>query len=65
MVKKCNCYINLSKAIAKGMSFDAAYRKYHKTGYHEHQCECKCGCTHNTLGYAKCVPCSFGDCKVK
>ena len=30
-----------------------------KSYYHEHRCECACGCTNDTLGYADCVSCSF------
>ena len=30
-----------------------------KPYYHEHRCECPCGCTSDTLGYAYCVKCSF------
>jgi hypothetical protein len=32
-----------------------------KAYYHEHRCECACGCKHDTVGYAFCVPCSFNE----
>lgn len=44
MAKKCNCHE------------PGAERK---PRYHEHRCECPCGCKRDTLGYAWCVPCSF------
>ena len=30
-----------------------------KTGYHEHRCECPCGCVNDTLGYKFCGPCNY------
>lgn len=59
MAKKCNCHKNRAKAMAKGMDFWTAHQKYSKSGYHEHRCECNCGCKNDTLGYAHCVSCSF------
>jgi hypothetical protein len=47
--------------MASGMSFADADRKYSKRGYHEHRCECVCGCKQDTLGYAYCPSCHF-DC---
>lgn len=35
--------------------------KKRKPGYHEHRCECPCGCTIDTLGYALCASCSFDE----
>jgi hypothetical protein len=51
--------------MAAGMSFADADRKFSRNGYHEHRCDCACGCNHDTVGYALCVPCTFGDCKAK
>ncbi len=45
--------------MAKGMDFAVAYRKFHIPRYHEHRCECPCGCKHDTLGYALCPSCSY------
>lgn len=30
-----------------------------KPGYHEHKCECPCGCKQDTLGYSYCPYCHF------
>ena len=59
MAKKCNCHKNREAAVAKGMDWHEAHRKYSKSGYHEHRCECDCGCKNDTLGYKHCVSCSF------
>lgn len=29
--------------------------------HHEHRCECTCGCTKDTGGYAWCASCSFDE----
>ena len=63
MARICNCHRNLQAAVDAGMDFHEAYRIHHKSGYHEHRCECKCGCKRDTLGYGFCVSCSFDkDC---
>ncbi len=59
MARACNCHRNTREAMAKGMKFADADRIHGKNGYHEHRCECPCGCKNNTLGYAHCASCSF------
>lgn len=59
MAKRCDCHRNLRAAMAAGDDFWTAYEKHHKDGYHEHRCECPCGCSHDTCGYALCPSCSF------
>lgn len=65
MAKVCNCHRNMEKAIAAGMSWDDAYAKYHKSGYHEHRCECPCGCKADTLGCGCCPSCHFDHAKLR
>lgn len=63
MAKVCKCHQNRNAAVAAGMDFHEAYRKYSKPGYHEHRCECACKCKSDTLGYAYCPTCHFNkDC---
>lgn len=59
MAKKCNCHVNINLAIKGGMSFHEANHKYGISGYHEHCCECKCGCKVDTCGYKYCAYCAF------
>ncbi len=59
MAKICNCHRNMNKAMATGMSFQEAYDRHHKPGYHEHRCECPCGCKSDTLGTKYCPYCHF------
>lgn len=44
MARKCNCH-------------DPGQTR--KPGYHEHRCECPCGCKSDTLGYKYCVSCHW------
>jgi hypothetical protein len=55
----CKCHQRRKAAIEAGMSWDDANRKFSKPLYHEHRCECTCGCKHDTLGYAYCPSCHF------
>lgn len=63
--KRCNCHKLLSAAVARGGGFHEAYGRLRRrrpelaAAYHEHRCECACGCKHDTLGYALCPSCSF------
>lgn len=57
----CRCHINRKEAVASGMSFAEADQKYSKPGYHEHRCECLCGCKRDTLGYGYCPTCHFSS----
>ena len=59
MAKICNCHRNRNKAVAQGMDFFEADEKYGKPKYHEHRCECICGCKADTLGYGYCPYCHF------
>lgn len=59
MAKQCDCHKNRRKAMDEGMTFEEADRKYSKPGYHEHRCECLCGCSRDTQGYALCPSCYF------
>jgi hypothetical protein len=61
MAKRCDCHRNLRKAIKNGMEFYEAYRLHAKPGYHEHRCECPCGCKKDTVGYALCAHCSWNE----
>lgn len=63
MAKRCDCHRKREAAVKAGMDWHEAHRLYSKPGYHEHRCECSCGCKHDTLGYALCPSCSFDkDC---
>ena len=57
MAKRCDCHRNVQAAMAGGMEFHAAVRLHGKPGYHEHRCECACGCATDTVGYALCAHC--------
>ena len=65
MAKRCNCHTRVQEAIARGMDFHDAYREYGKPGYHEHRCECPCGCQRDTLGYGYCPGCHFEHAKLR
>ena len=47
--------------MAGGMDFHDAYREHGKPGYHEHRCECSCGCKRDTLGYGYCPSCHHSE----
>jgi hypothetical protein len=59
MAKICNCHKKREAAMAGGMDFATAQAKYGKPGYHEHRCECPCGCKSDTLGTKYCPYCHF------
>lgn len=59
MAKRCDCHRNLRKAMAEGMDFHEANAIHGKARYHEHRCECPCGCAHDTLGYKYCPSCHW------
>jgi len=59
MAKRCTCHRDRAAAVAAGMDWHKAHARFGKPGYHEHRCECPCGCSHDTQGYAHCVPCSW------
>jgi len=59
MARKCKCHERVRQAMDRGMGFHEAYAKYGRPGYHEHRCECPCGCKQDTLGYAYCPYCHF------
>ena len=66
MAKVCKCHERRAAAVARGMDWHEANRRHSKPGYHEHACECPCGCTHDTLGWALCPACSHNrDCWAK
>jgi len=61
MARLCNCHRKRAAAVAAGMDWYEADRKYSKPRYHEHRCECLCGCKHDTCGYGLCASCSFDE----
>lgn len=58
MAKRCNCHKDRQAAVAAGMDWHEANRRYSPQGYHEHRCECPCGCATDTHGYQWCAACS-------
>ena len=65
MAKICNCHRNRERAVAAGMDFCEASAKYSKPLYHEHRCECVCGCKEDTQGYGYCPYCHFEHAKLR
>lgn len=63
MAKVCRCHQKRNEAMAQGMDFYTADKLHGKPGYHEHRCECNCGCTRDTLGYGYCPACHFDHAK--
>lgn len=60
MAKSCSCHSDLHAAIEAGLGF-WEFRRHvpAKSQYHEHKCECACGCRKDTSGYLKCAYCSW------
>lgn len=64
--RRCDCHKQLAAAVARGEPFHDALARLRRdrpelSGYHEHRCECACGCAHDTLGYGFCPSCHFSS----
>lgn len=67
MSRLCTCHADRHALMGAGFTFHTSTRLMRKLHprlgyYHEHRCECACGCKEDTLGWVKCVHCSF-ECK--
>ncbi len=64
MSRQCSCHSNRAALLDAGFTFHTSRRVTGRlgvqpSGYHEHRCECACGCSRDTSGYIKCAYCSW------
>lgn len=62
MAKNCTCHADRAALLDAGFTFHTStrlMRKLYPARYHEHRCECACGCKKDTQGYAFCPYCHF------